>query len=125
MDCDRRALTASSTEPGLTEPRGSKLMQRKTPAELSAEPLYRKDCENHLRSWQETIRLARFDARGRESEIVTSLRQTAFTLRPMISTHSSISAAVMHSGGAKRMMLPCVGLASNPFSAIFTQMSQA
>merc|ERR1740123_2346389 len=31
----------------------------------------------------------------------------------------------MHNGGAKRMMLPCVGFANKPFSAIFRHTSQA
>ena len=42
-----------------------------------------------------------------------------------MSRHSSTSDSVMVRGGAKRMMFPCVGFASSPFSFIWTQTSQA
>ena len=43
----------------------------------------------------------------------------------MMSRHSSICVAVSTNGGAKRMILPWVGLASKPFSFRAMQMSQA
>lgn len=50
---------------------------------------------------------------------------TCFTLCSIMSRHSSTSDSVMVRGGAKRMMFPCVGFASSPFSFIWTQTSQA
>ena len=35
----------------------------------------------------------------------------------MMSAHSSSCSSVSVRGGARRMMLPCVGLASSPFSS--------
>ncbi len=43
----------------------------------------------------------------------------------MMSAHSSSCSSVSVRGGARRMMLPCVGLASSPFSFRRMQMSQA
>lgn len=43
----------------------------------------------------------------------------------MMSMLSSICASLITRGGAKRMMSPCVGLASKPLSLSFRQTSQA
>jgi hypothetical protein len=43
----------------------------------------------------------------------------------IIAQHANNCASVMTKGGAKRMILPCVGLASKPFSASCIQISQA
>jgi len=43
----------------------------------------------------------------------------------MIAMQASSSASVMTSGGAKRMILPCVGFANNPLSLRATHKSHA
>src|SRR5690606_32390284 len=49
----------------------------------------------------------------------------SFSVFTMISTHSNNCVSFITNGGAKRMMLPCVGFASNPLSRSFKQMFQA
>src|SRR5690606_24397109 len=43
----------------------------------------------------------------------------------IIFTHSNNCSSVITKGGAKRIILPCVGLASNPLSLNFKQIFQA
>ena len=65
------------------------------------------------------------NCKRRKSIPLFSYHSNVLTDDLIISIHSINCFGVITSGGANRMILVCVCLASSPFSAIFKQMSQA